>query len=207
MQVVDIQGTPRTDLGKKSNKAIRRDGGIPCVIYGIDEPVHFSTTIADVKDMIFTPDFKVASITVDGKSYRCILKDIQFHPVTENVQHLDFLGLKDGRTVRVEVPVKFKGESPGEKQGGKIIQSLRRLKIKAAPENLVSELFLDISELELGHSIRVRDTELPEGIEVLNAPSIPVASVEVPRALKEGDDEEEGVDGAVVEGGEVTTEE
>jgi large subunit ribosomal protein L25 len=161
----------------------------------------------DVKDLIYTPDFKVAEIEIDGKSFRAIVKDIQFHPVTDAIMHLDFLQLEEGRAVKVEVPIRFKGVSPGVKGGGKLIQRLRRLKIKTKPENLVTEMRVDISKLELNESIRVRDVDQKlETIEILNSPGVPIASVETPRALrsaataaaKAGDD---------VEGAEEATEE
>ena len=184
MQTVKVAGNARPAVGKKATKAVRNEGRIPCVIYGGDENIHFSTTHKDIKGLIYTPDFKVAEIDVDGKTHRCILKDAQFHPVKENVLHIDFLKLEDGKTVLLEVPVRFKGTSPGVKLGGALQQSLRRVKIRTTPEKMVDELVGDISELKLGHAIRVRDLEVPEGVEVTNSPSIPVATVEVPRALR-----------------------
>ena len=184
MQTVEVSGNKRVEVGKKATKAVRNEGSIPCVIYGSDTNVHFSTTPNAVKPLVYTPDFKVAEISVDGASYRCILKDIQFHPVKETIQHIDFLLLEDGRSVVLEVPVRFKGSSPGVKLGGALQQSMRRVKIRTTPENMVDELYGDISKLELGQAIRVRDLEVPEGIEVTNSPGIPVATVVVPRALR-----------------------
>lgn len=194
MQTVQFTGTARAAVGKKATKAIRNEGGIPCVIYGGEENVHFSTVHNDVKGMIYTPDFKVAEITVDGATYKCIIKEVQFHPVTEVIRHIDFLKLDEGKSVILEVPVRFKGVSPGVKSGGSLQQSLRRVKIKTTPENMVDELYGDISTLELGQAIRVRDLDLPEGVQLMNAPAIPVASVVVPRALrgKDADEIEEG---------------
>ena len=148
--------------------------------------------------MIYTPDFKVAEITLDGVAHRCIIKEVQFHPVSEKILHIDFLKLEADRPVQVEVPVRFEGSSPGVKVGGTLQQTLRRVKIKTTPENLVDQLFVDISDLELGHSARVRDLKVPNGIEVMNASGIPVVSVVVPRALRsataeEGEQEEEVV--------------
>ena len=184
MVTVAVNGTTRTDTGKKSTKAVRNQGGIPCVIYGGDDVVHFSTVHNDVKPLIYTPDFKVAQVSVDGKEYRCIVKDVQFHPVKENILHIDFLQLIDGQSVKLELPVKFEGTSPGVKLGGKLQQTLRRIKVKTTPEKMVDVLSLDISELELGQSIRIRDIKEVEGIEVMVDPATPVAMVEVPRALR-----------------------
>ncbi len=195
MQTIKVAGNARPAVGKKATKAIRNEGAIPCVIYGDAENIHFSTTHKDVKGLIYTPDFKVAEIEVDGATHRCILKDAQFHPVKESILHLDFLKLEDGKPVVLEIPVRFKGSSPGVKLGGALQQSLRRVKIRTTPENMVDELHGDISSLELGDAIRVRDLELPEGVVVTNAPAIPVATVIVPRALRGKDEAEGGEEG------------
>ena len=126
----------------------------------------------------------MVDISIDGKNYNCILKDAQFHPVTDNISHLDFLLLKEGTSVIAEIPVRLVGTSPGAKLGGKILMNLKKVKVKTTPDNLVDELTLDISKLQLGHSVRVREVMLPEGIEVMNDGSIPVASMVVPRALR-----------------------
>jgi len=192
MNTIAFSGTVRSESGKKASKAVRKEGGIPCVMYGGDSNVSFSIKPLDIKGLIYTPEFKVAEITLDGTMHKCILKDAQFHPVTESVLHADFLKLEDGRKVKVEVPIRFKGVSPGVKTGGKMQQTLRRVKIKTTPENMVDTLFVDISELELGDSARVRDLEVPEGVEVMNSSGIPVVSVVVPRALKSADAGEDG---------------
>lgn len=185
MEVVAISGQLRTALGKAAAKAVRKEERIPCVIYGGGEAIHFTVAEKDVRDLIYTPDFKVADVTVSGKSYRCFVKDVQWHPVTDKITHLDFLRLIDGAPVKVEIPLRFKGVSPGVKNGGKLLQKLRRVKIKTTPEHLINEMCIDISQLELGQSIRVRDIDSAhENIEVLNSPGVPVASVEVPRALR-----------------------
>lgn len=184
METVAINGTQKTANGKKAAKAIRRTGAVPCVIYGGAKEVHFTAQEIAFKSLIFSSDFKLAEITVDNNSYKCILKDAQFHPVKDNLMHVDFLELKPNHPVKLEIPVRFKGVSPGVKSGGKLMQKLRKLKIKTTPEKLIDEVTFDISALELGASIRVRDLEAIEGIEVMNSPGIPVASVEIPRALR-----------------------
>jgi len=184
MQSVAITGAPRTTLGKKGTRTIRREGMIPAVLYGGDDVIHFSTTANDVKDLIYTPDLKLAKIEIEGKTYNAIVKDVQFHPVTDDIIHLDFLRLVDGVSVRAEVPVRVKGQSPGVKSGGKLIKLVRRVKIKTTPENLIDEVRVDISTLKLGTVRRVRDIDLPEGVEIMNSPGIPVVSVQVPRMLR-----------------------
>lgn len=184
METIKVSGTVRQDLGKKAAKAYRRQGLVPAVIYGIGGPVHFTVKALDLRDLIYTPKFKLAEVDVDGKNYRAIVKDYQFHPVTDELRHVDFLALEDGRTIKVTVPVSFYGTSPGIRGGGKLQVSVRRIKIKTTPEHLVDNLSLDISGLELGQSIRVRDIEPIEGVEIQNPGGQPVATVEVPRALR-----------------------
>ncbi|MEZ4912111.1 MAG: 50S ribosomal protein L25 [Saprospiraceae bacterium] len=184
MVTVEIQGSKRSELGKKGSKNIRKDGGIPAVLYGGDDVIHFTVTAAGVKHIIYTPDFKLADLEVDGSHYKAILKSVQFHPVTDEVLHIDFLRLLDKVPVKVEVPLRFKGTSPGVKVGGKLIQQLRKIKIKTTPSKMVDELKADISSLELGQALRVRDIIVPDGIEILNNAATPIALIEVPRALK-----------------------
>jgi large subunit ribosomal protein L25 len=184
METIAITGQARTDLGKKPSKDLRNDGRIPCVLYGGQDVVHFSVTLKDVKNLIYTPDFRVANLTVEGHTYRCIVKDYQLHPLTSQLTHIDFLSLVEGQKVKLEVPIRTKGASPGVKLGGKLLQKLRRVKVKTWPDKMVTELFVDISSLELGQSLRVRDVIVPDGIELLSSPSIPVVSIEIPRALR-----------------------
>ncbi len=201
MQTVAVNGSARTALGKKSAKSARREGAIPCVMYGGNENIHFTTTLKDVKSLIFTPEFKVAEVNVDGATHRCIVKDVQYHPVKDTIRHIDFLKLIDGRPVQLELPVRFVGTSPGVKGGGSLIQNLRRVKVKTTPEKMIDVLTLDISELQLGFSIRIRDIQPEEGVEIINPPGTPVASVEVPRALRSAEA------GAAAEGEEEAAEE
>ncbi len=184
MQTITVNGQKRENLGKVATRESRQAGQIPAVVYGGDTNLSFSTTHRELKPLVYTPEFKLAEVNVDGSAHKCILKDIQFHPVTDAIMHVDFLKLTDGHPVKVEVPVSFEGVSPGVKSGGKLIQQLRRIKIKAIPENLVDHLRIDISELELGSAVRVRDIMAVDGVEIMMNEATPVATVEVPRALK-----------------------
>ena len=184
MQSVQVSGELRENLGKKSTKAARREGIVPAVLYGAGDPVHFTIKPLDVRSLVYTPEFKLAELTVGGKTTKAIVKDYQFHPVTDELRHIDFLALQDGHPIKVQVPVVFEGASPGVRAGGKLQVAVRRIKIKTTPENLVDHLKLNIDGLELGQSIRVRDLQVPEGIEVQNPGGTPVATVEIPRALR-----------------------
>ena len=189
MESIAIAGTPRVALGKKGSKATKNDGLVPCVIYGGTETIHFATSPKEVRHLVYTPDFKTAKITIGGKTVECIVKSMQFHPVSEVLMHMDFLELVPGKQVKVGIPVRFKGVSPGVKAGGKLLQMVRRVEIKTTPDRLVDELILDISGLDLGQSIRVRDITVGEGVEIINSPSIPVAIIEIPRALRSAETE------------------
>ena len=194
MNVIAIGAETRKDFGKKATKSVRAQGLIPSVMYSKNGVKHFTTTLKEVKSLVYTPDFNLAEIELDGTAHKAFIKSIDFHPVTDSIEHIDFQELVDGQSIRTSLPVRLKGQSPGVLSGGKLITSLRSVKIKATPEHLVDELFVDISGLKLGSSVRVRDLEVPEGIEIQVDPATPVASVVVPRALKdegvEGEDEE-----------------
>lgn len=188
MNTISFKAEKRDIQDKAAN--VRKAGRIPAVIYGGDTLEHISTTHKEVKHLIYTPDFKLAEIDMDGKKIKCIVKDIQFHPLTENIDHIDFLAIEDGRKVKVNIPVRFTGESPGVKLGGKLMQSLRKVQVKLDPKDMVDQLTIDISNLELGDAVRVKDIEVKEGIEIMVNPSIPIAAVEVPRAVKTEEAEE-----------------
>lgn len=212
MQTVTIKGEQRTEIGKRAAKAMRRAGLIPCELYGSDENIHFTVTPNSIKAIVYTPDFKLAEIEVDGKKYRSIMKSIQFHPVTDEILHVDFLKLEDGRKLKVMVPIQFEGVSPGVKNGGTLTQKLHRVEIKTTPKDLIDTIVMDISKLKLGQSLRVRDIMVPDAVEILNNAAIPVATVAIPRALKstepgEEEDEEDTEEEEGAEGAEVSSEE
>lgn len=184
MEAVTVSGQIRTDVGKKATKAVRNAGQVPAVLYSKEKTIHFATTQKAVKSLIYTPKFKLAEVDVDGKTYRAIVKDIQFDPVTDEIVHMDFLHLIDGHPIKVEVPVRFVGTAPGMRAGGKLLRLMRRIKIKTTPENMVDELSLDITSLELGQSIRVRNIAPVEGVEIMSPSGAPVGVIEVPRALR-----------------------
>jgi len=189
MEVVKFNGEKRGDLANV--KLVREAGRIPAVIYGPDTLDHFSVTLNDIKKLIYTPAFKIGELDINGQSHKCIVKDIQWHPVTDEIRHIDFLALKDGVKVKVEIPVKFKGVSPGVKAGGSLMQTMRRVKVKLDPKDMIDEVFIDISDLKLGDAVRVRDIDLPENIELMVDSAIPIATVEVPRALRSAEAKKE----------------
>jgi len=204
MDVIQINVEARESLGRKSSKAARAAGKIPAVIYSKSNGVsHFTTTHGDVKKMVYTPEFKMAEINIGGASKKAIIKAIDFHPVTDEIVHIDFLELVDGHPLVADIPVNFTGESPGVKEGGKLIRTLRKVTVKTTPENLVDNLYVSIDGLELGSAVRVRDIDVPDGVQIMVNEAMPIANVIVPRALKSGDDDlEEGAEGEGSEGAE-----
>lgn len=184
MNVIKLKGELRNDFGGPISRKYRAEGKVPCVMYGGEDVVHFLVEVTDMKNLIYTSDFNLVQVELDGKEYRSVIKDIQFHPVTEMIEHIDFQQLVDGRKVKVFVPVSLYGDAVGVKDGGALVAVIRKLQIKATPENLVSELKGDISKLKLSQAITVRDMLIPEGVEVLQDPSSPVGYIEVPRSLK-----------------------
>ena len=134
MEFISLTGQLRPDTGKTASKSLRREGQIPCVLYSAKELVHFATTPQQVKNLIYTPDFHVAHLQIGENTYKCIVKDYQLHPLTNDLVHIDFLQLVDGQPIKLEVPVRVKGQSPGVKVGGKLVQKMRRVKIKTTPK-------------------------------------------------------------------------
>lgn len=188
MEIVAIQGHPKSGSGKEETKKVRRSGHIPAVIYksGGGDALSFSISAPDIRSLVYTPKFKLAEIALDGKTHKAIVKDIQFHPVTEEVLHLDFLEMVPGMRFKATVPLRFAGQAPGVKAGGKFLPKMRQVSIMTTPEKVVDEVTADISTMELGSTIRVRDISLPEGVEIINNGAIPIASIEIPRALRGG---------------------
>lgn len=190
METVKLVGNKR-DIGKKKHtRALRNTGAIPCVIYGGDENIHFSTIFNDVKSLIYTPDFKKAEIEVDGESHRCIIKEVQFHPVTDEVIHIDFQKLIPGKKVTAEIPMHIQGTAPGIVEGGVLRKKMRKIRVKSDAASLVHEIIVDVSELRLGDIARVSDLEKPEGVQIMLDPQAPVVSVDRPRKVVEVVDEE-----------------
>jgi large subunit ribosomal protein L25 len=180
MKTIEIQGLKRSDLTKQSLKALRIDEQVPCVLYGGAEPIHFSVPLAQFKGLVYTPNVYIVKVMVDGKDYSCVMQDIQFHPVNDIIQHVDFLEITDSSPVTINVPIKVTGASEGVKQGGKLVTKVRRLKVKALPKQLPDFIDLDITPLKIGGTIRVRDLKL-KGVEFLDSPSNVVIAVRTTR--------------------------
>lgn len=184
METVVVNGTPRTELGKKATRALRRAGNVPCNLYGGKETLNFYAPVAAFRKLIYTPDFRVAEINLDGKTYKAILKDWQFEPLKDTLLHLDFQELQDDVKVKVAIPLKLKGTPKGVTDGGKLEQVLRKLQLLALPKDIPSVIELDITNMQLGSIKRLGEIELP-GVSFVLAPSNPIARVLVSRQAKE----------------------
>ena len=184
MKTITIEGQLRTETGKTATRRLRSQDLVPGVIYGGAQEVNFSVKSLALKPFIYTPDFQLVEIKVDGKSYTCILKDLQFNKVSDKLAHLDLLELVEGKKVSATIPLKFTGTAAGVKAGGKLEIRLKAVKIKTYPKYLKENIEVDLSNLELNANIRVQDI-LAENLEIMNSPRIPIASVTMTRQLKQ----------------------
>ena len=199
MKIVSMSGSPRENVGKKDAKKMRNAGLIPSVIYGGKEQHHIAISVKHFKDLVFSHEIAFVKIDVEGKEYNAILQDIQYHPVSDNIMHADFLELVEGKQIVMGVPVKTTGTAPGILAGGKLQTKLRKIKIKALPEDMPEAITLDISELNIGNSIKVKEVEV-EKASLLDAPNAVVVAVKVTRAAVSADMAEEGEEGEATEG-------
>jgi large subunit ribosomal protein L25 len=203
MKTLEIIGFKRANLGKSESKKLREQGDVPCVLYGGKEQLHFYAPMILFRPLVYTPEIYFVDLNIEGRKFKCILQDIQFHPVSEMILHADFMELYDDKVIKMNVPVKFFGDSPGIRAGGKLMVNTRTLQVKALPKDMPDSIVIDISPVELGQTIKVREIEV-DHFEILNSPQVSIASVSIPRAAKTGDllDEEleEGEEAAAEEG-------
>ncbi len=184
MKSVEVKGAVRTELGKTEAKRLRKLEEIPCVLYGTETPVHFSTPVASFKQLVYTPDALLVKISVGGKNYDAILQDTQFHPLNDEIIHADFLKIEQDKPVTIEIPVKTTGNSKGVLAGGKLQVNLRKIKVKALPANLPDSINIDITNIDLGGTFKVKNLELTKGIEVLSAQNTVIAAVKTTRTSR-----------------------
>lgn len=188
MKTVAISGSPRENVGKRDAKELRYQGQVPAVLYGGEGQTHFAVDAADLKPVIYTAEALFIELDVNGKKTKAITKEIQFHPLTEQILHVDFLELNDKKPVTMEIPVRLTGTSPGVKTGGKLIQKLRKLRVKALPKDHIDTIDISIEKMEVGSYIRVRDLKL-EKLTITNAKEDTIVSVGTSRALRQAEQE------------------
>lgn len=209
MKSITIQGVKRESVGKQSTRALRNADQVPCVVYGGNEPLHFSTEEKSFKNLVYTPEAHTVNLELaDGTKVAAILQDIQFHPVTDKILHADFYQLQDDKPVAIEVPVRLTGRARGVVAGGVLRFNMRKLKVRAIPANLPDEILIDISSMRIGHKKYVESIRTDE-YTILHPDNAVIVAVRTSRnaVADDGDDEEEGAEGeATAEGGEAAAE-
>ncbi len=184
MKSITIKAQLRTGFGKTATRQLRSQDQVPGVIYGGTQEINFSAPAVAFKPLVYTPSFQFAEVEMEGKTYKCILKDLQFDKVSDHLIHIDLLELVEDKKVVATIPLKFTGVSKGVKDGGKFVAKLNSLKVKTFPKYLKEQIEVSIDDLELNGNIRVEDVKL-DNYEILNSPRIPIASVVLTRQLKQ----------------------
>jgi len=185
MKTYELKGEIREDFGKKAARSYRSEGLIPCVVYGgsNEKNINFVVKKGDVRNLIYTPEVYLINLVLDGKPMKAILKEIQFHPVKDNILHIDFLHVFPNVPVVIELPVRLEGLAAGVKSGGKLSLDMRKLKVKALADKIPQELVINVDALELGKSIQVGELNF-EGLELLTPKNAVVCRVSLTRAAR-----------------------
>lgn len=186
MKTIRLIGEERTDLGTYATRRVREEGKVPCVLYGGKDHVTFSVYKDDFKNLVYTPNTYLAQIELGSKKYKSILQDIQFHPVNDQIIHVDFLEVAEDKPVSLHLPVKITGNSPGVSAGGKLLVKNKKLRVRGLIKDMPDFIEINIDNLELGKSVKVSELTVP-GLELLDAPANAVVSVLTTRATKEAD--------------------
>ncbi len=185
MKTLEVIGFKRANLDSASLSELRESGNVPCVVYGpgIKEQIHFYSPIILFRDLIYTPEVHLVELNIEGTIIKAVLKDAQFHPVSEMLLHADFVAYAEDKPIKFEIPVKVVGNSPGIAVGGKLEMKTRVLKVKGLANDFPDFVTVDISKLELGKSFKVEDLSV-EGFEILTSPNVSIVTVGIPRALR-----------------------
>jgi len=195
MKSVIVKGQKRETVGKKDSKRLRAQDIVPAVLYGGEEPLHFSVPFGEVRKLIYTPNVYLIDLDIDGQVHKAIMQDIQWHAVEEQVLHIDFLSVQDNQPIKIDIPVTVTGLAKGIKMGGKLNKNLRRLKVKGLAKDLPDTVTIDVTELGIGQSIKVSELSI-DNLELLNTKSNVIVSVTITRAAKSaGEEDEEGAEG------------
>ena len=207
MKSITINGLERESVGKVATKALRNAGKVPCVVYGGDAPIHFSADEIAFKDLVYTPDVHTVVIALDnGSKVECILQDIQFHPVTDRILHIDFYQIFEDKEVTLEIPVRVTGNSRGVRNGGNLRIVNRKLRVKALPANLPDFIEADITEMRIGHKMYIGSIE-QENFKIMHPDNTVICQVRTSRAaVDDTDDDEEDEDGAEAPAAEASAE-
>src|SRR3954467_8113341 len=184
MKSISITGTRRAADTKQETKRLRAEGKVPCVLYGGKEQLHFSAPALSFRNLVYSPEVFLVDLNIDGTTHRAIMKEVQTHPVTDRLNHIDFQAVSDDRKVTIQVPVKLKGASKGVREGGQLLFKMRLLKVSALPKDLPEQIEIVIDEMAIGDTVRVRDMK-KEGVEFLDIPAAAIVAVKTARAVVE----------------------
>lgn len=188
MKTIEIKGTVRTELGKKNSKQIRKEGNVPCVIYGKEQNTHFYAHENSFKNLVYTPDAHIVLLDLDGKEHELVMQDIQFHPVTDRITHIDFMEIDEKKPIIINIPIKVVGDSVGVKAGGKLRVKKRSLKVRGLAANIPEFLPIDITDLKIHHSIKVGDLSYDK-IELIDPKITTILSVATSRVVQKAEGE------------------
>ncbi|MBT0607829.1 50S ribosomal protein L25/general stress protein Ctc [Aequorivita echinoideorum] len=206
MKSITIKGSKRESVGKKATKALRNAGMVPCVVYGGEEPISFSADEIAFKDLVYTPDVHTVVIDLGGKKINAILQDIQFHPVTDRILHIDFYQIFDDKEVTMEIPVRTVGNSRGVRNGGVLRVVNRKLRVKALPENLPDFIEADITEMRIGNKMYTKSLKT-EDYKIMHPENTVICQIRTSRtAVADVEEEAEEGDEAAAEGAEENAE-
>jgi len=195
MKTLELKGQKRDNTGKRGSKDLRLAEMVPCVIYGVSGTTHFSAELAELKNFIYSPEVFFANIAIEGgATFKGVMREVQFHPVTDAVNHVDFYEVKDENSVKVELPVKVVGNSAGVRAGGRLAVNVRKLKVEALPKDLPDFIELDITPMNIGDKLRISQLSVP-GVTFLDAANVVVAAVQVTRNSRSAQTEEAKTDG------------
>ena len=186
MKTIEIKGSVRSELGKKATCELRKNGQVPCVVYGGESVTHFTAPVEAFRGLIYTPNIYIVDLVIDGKARKAILKDVQYNCVSDAIEHIDFLEVNDKTPVSIALPVKLNGLAEGVKQGGKLVLKIRKIRVKGLISKLPDILEIDVTELGLGKAIKIQDLSF-DGLEILEAKNIVVATVKMTRAALNAD--------------------
>lgn len=196
MQAITIKGSERESVGKVSTKVLRNAEKVPCVLYGGETPIHFSADEISFKGLVYTSNAHTVVIEMEGhQPYEAVLQDIQFHPVTDRIMHIDFFQLFEDKAINMNIPVRLEGNSPGVRNGGRLLFRKRKLTVKALPANLPDGIMVDISKLKIGGTISVGDVKTEE-YTFLHPDNTSIVQVKASRNAVEDEEDEEGAEGA-----------
>lgn len=198
MEAIAIKGSARKVVGKKDSKLLRKEGMVPCVIYGANDPIHFVVDERHFKGLVYTPNVYVVNVDIDGASYTTYLKDIQFHPVTDRIVHADFFEPKEGQEVSLKIPVRTTGAAIGVLNGGRMRIPQRKITVKGLLSAMPDNVEIEVSELKIGTGVRISDLSI-SGVEFTDASNNYAVFIKTARGAIEdelGEEEDAAAEGA-----------